>query len=188
MRCGSTRPAPAAARRRKNLTTTSWRSLDLPHDWAIELPFDQNSDGSHGFKPVGPGYPKNSVGWYRRTFELPAEDAGKRIWLTFDGAFRDATVWVNGWLVTAARGRLLSVPRGHHGRRAFRRQERRRREAWTRRKFEGWFYEGAGIYRHVWLDKTAPVAIAPDGIFVYSEFEEQRSEGQCRKSRSRPAC
>ena len=35
-------------------------------------------------------------------------------------------------------------------------------------KFEGWFYEGAGIYRHVWLDKTAPVAIAPDGIFVSS--------------------
>ena len=38
-------------------------------------------------------------------------------------------------------------------------------------KFEGWFYEGAGIYRHVWLDKTAPVAIAPDGIFVYSKFK-----------------
>ena len=38
-------------------------------------------------------------------------------------------------------------------------------------KFEGWFYEGAGIYRQVWLDKTAPLAIAPDGIFVYSKFK-----------------
>jgi beta-galactosidase len=82
----------------------SWRSINLPHDWAVELPFDKNSDTSHGFKPVGPGFPKNNVGWYRRTFELPAEDSGKRIWLTFDGVFRDATVWVNGWLVTRHEG------------------------------------------------------------------------------------
>src|ERR1039458_8548821 len=43
---------------------TAWRSLNLPHDWAIELPFDKNSDTSHGFKPVGPGYATNSVGWW----------------------------------------------------------------------------------------------------------------------------
>ena len=82
----------------------AWRLVDLPHDWAVELPFDQNSDGSHGFKPVGPGFAKNSVGWYRRMLELPKEDVGKRIWLTFDGVFRDATVWVNGWLVTRHEG------------------------------------------------------------------------------------
>src|ERR1039458_1355956 len=83
---------------------SAWRSLNLPHDGAIELPFDKNSDTSHGFKPVGPGYAKNSVGWYRRTFDLPAADSGKRIWLTFDGVFRDATVWVNGWLVKRHEG------------------------------------------------------------------------------------
>ena len=60
---------------------TTWRPLDLPHDWAIELPFDKNADTGHGFKPVGPGFNNNSVGWYRRTFDLPATDAGKRIWL-----------------------------------------------------------------------------------------------------------
>ena len=80
----------------------SWRTVNLPHDWAMELPFDKSADTSHGFKPVGPGFPKNNIGWYRRTFELPKEDSGKRIWLTFDGVFRDATVWVNGWLVSAA--------------------------------------------------------------------------------------
>ena len=147
----------------------SWRALDLPHDWAIELPFDKASDTSHGYKPVGPGYTKNSIGWYRRTLEMPKADAGKRIWLTFDGVFRDATVWVNGWLVKRHEG-------GYNG----------FREDITdvvkfggknvisvrvdASKFEGWFYEGAGIYRHVWLDKTAPVAIAPDGVFVYSQF------------------
>src|SRR5471030_1084971 len=59
----------------------SWRSVNLPHDWAIELPFEQTADGSHGFRAVGEGFPQNSTGWYRKTFDLPAADAGKRIWL-----------------------------------------------------------------------------------------------------------
>jgi len=77
----------------------SWRQVDLPHDWAIELPFDQTADGSHGFRAVGEGFPQNSIGWYRKTFELPASDSGKRIWIEFDGVYRDSTVIVNGWFV-----------------------------------------------------------------------------------------
>jgi beta-galactosidase len=148
----------------------SWRTVDLPHDWAIELPFDKNADGSHGFKPVGPGFPRNSVGWYRRTFEQPVSDAGKRIWLTFDGAFRDTTVWVNGWLVGRHESgyypfRYDITDVVHFGGRNFITVKV------DASKFEGWFYEGAGIYRHVWLDRTAPVAIAPDGVFVYPKFQ-----------------
>ncbi len=164
---------PASARFNDN----SWRTLDLPHDWAIELPFDKTADAGHGFKPVGPGFPKNSVGWYRRTFELPKEAAGKRIWLTFDGVFRDTEVWVNGWIV------------GHHesGYYPFRYDITDVAKFGDQNvisvrvdasKFEGWFYEGAGIYRHVWLDETAPVAIAPDGVFVYSEFKNNIPSGR----------
>ncbi len=158
---------PAAERFNDN----SWRTLNLPHDWAIELPFDKSADGSHGFKPVGPGFTKNSIGWYRRTFDLPQEDSDKRIWITFDGVFRDATVWVNGWLVERHEGgyypfRMDITDVAHFG----------GKNVVTVKvdasKFEGWFYEGAGIYRHVWLDKTAPVAIAPDGIFVHSKFKD----------------
>jgi beta-galactosidase len=148
----------------------SWRTLNLPHDWAIELPFAQNSDGSHGFKPVGPGFTKNSVGWYRRTFDLPAADAGKRIWLTFDGAFRDTTVWVNGWLVTRHEGGYYPFREDITDIVRFGGKNTVSVKV-DASKFEGWFYEGAGIYRHVWLDKTAPVAIAPDGVFVWSHFE-----------------
>jgi beta-galactosidase len=155
---------------------TSWRSLDLPHDWAIELPFDRNADTSHGFKPVGPGFPTNSVGWYRRTFELPKEDLGKRLWLQFDGAFRDTTLWVNGWLVARHEGgyypfRADITDIVHVG------GKNTVTVKVDASKFEGWFYEGAGIYRHVWLDKTAPVAIAPDGVFVYSQFKNNVPKG-----------
>ncbi|HTL69354.1 MAG TPA: beta-galactosidase GalA [Lacunisphaera sp.] len=154
----------------------SWRDVDLPHDWAIELPFDRNADLSHGFKALGPGYERNSVGWYRRKFELPAADAGQRIWLTFDGVFRDATVWVNGWLVRHHEGGYYPfreditdvVKFGGANVVAVRVDASR---------FEGWFYEGAGIYRHVWLDETAPVALAPDGLFVRSAFKDNVPAG-----------
>ncbi len=154
----------------------AWRSIDLPHDWAIELPFDKNSDTSHGYKPVGPGFAKNNIGWYRRTFELPKEDDGKRIWLTFDGVFRDATVWVNGWLVKRHEGGYYPFREDitdvvHFG------GKNVIAVKVDASKFEGWFYEGAGIYRHVWLDKIAPVAIAPDGIFVWSEFATNITKG-----------
>ena len=85
---------------------TGWRMIDLPHDWAVELPFVNDDQGqgdansrSHGFKPLGRRYPETSVGWYRRTFDIPESDKGRRIWIEFDGALRDAVVWVNGCFV-----------------------------------------------------------------------------------------
>jgi beta-galactosidase len=155
----------------------TWRTVNLPHDWAIEMPFDRAADGSHGFHAVGHGFEKNSVGWYRRTFDLPGEDAGKRLWLEFDGVFRDCTVFVNGWFV------------GHHesGYSSFRYDITDVANPGGKNviavkvdatQFEGWFYEGAGIYRHVWLVKTAPLAIAPDGVFVFSKFENNSPEGR----------
>ncbi len=148
---------------------TYWRVVNLPQDWAVELPFDLAADGSHGFKTLGGKYPTNSIAWYRRTFELPQEDESKRIWLAFDGVFRDATVWINGWRVRHHEGGYYPFREDitdvlHFG---GRNTVAVRVDA---TKTEGWFYEGAGIYRHVWLDKTAPVAIAPDGVFVCSRF------------------
>ena len=85
---------------------SQWRLLDLPHDWAVELPFVHDDAGtgdsqlrSHGYKPLGRRYPETSVGWYRREFEIPASDAGRRIWVEFDGVFRDALVFVNGCFI-----------------------------------------------------------------------------------------
>src|SRR6185437_9548116 len=77
-----------------------WRSLNLPHDWAVELPFvHDDALQSHGYKPLGRKYPETSVGWYRRGFDIPAGDFGRRIVLEFDGAFRSALVFLNGSLI-----------------------------------------------------------------------------------------
>ena len=154
----------------ESFSDSYWRVVNLPHDWAVELPFDWAADGSHGFKTLGGKYPTNSIGWYRRTFELPKEDASKHVWLAFDGVFRDATVWVNGWCVRHHEGGYYPFREDitdvlHFG---GRNTVAVRVDA---TKTEGWFYEGAGIYRHVWLDKTAPVAVAPDGIFVCAKFQ-----------------
>ena len=154
----------------------SWRTVNLPHDWAIELPFDKNADKNHGYRAVGPGFETNSIGWYRRAFELAKADEGKRIYLTFDGVYRDATVFVNGWIVRRHEGGYYPfreditdvVKYGERNVIAVKVDAT---------KFEGWFYEGAGIYRHAWLEKTAPVAIAPDGIFVYAKFNNNVPEG-----------
>jgi beta-galactosidase len=133
---------------------SKWRKQNLPHDWAVELPFVWDEElKSHGYKPLGRRYPATSVGWYRREFEVPASDAGRRIAVEFDGAFRDVLVFVNGCFIgrndngyapfrfditdfLAVSGKNCIVARvdASFG--------------------DGWFYEGAGIYRHVWLTKT----------------------------------
>ena len=82
------------------LTTATGKAVDLPHDWAIELPFQNDPAlASKGFYPLGRTYPATSVGWYRRVFELPAADAGKRITLEFDGAYRETMVVFNGFYI-----------------------------------------------------------------------------------------
>ncbi len=163
---------PASA----SYSDATWRRVDLPHDWAIEVPFDPAADASHGFRAVGPGFPQNSVAWYRRSFDLPKADAGKRIWLKFDGVYRDCTVFVNGWFVahnesgySGFRCDVTDVVNvGGPNVVAVKVDAS---------QFEGWFYEGAGIYRHVWLLKTAPLAVAPDGVDVYSRFRDNVPSG-----------
>ena len=163
--------------------TSAWQSVDLPHDWAVDLPFveDRGVNG-HGAKPLGRNYPETSIGWYRREFTIQPNELGRRFALEFDGVFRDATVILNGHFV----GRNLSgyapfrfdvtdfltyVTRDQAGAESPGKNVLLVRVDAT--EGEGWFYEGAGIYRHVWLESTAPVHIAPDGVFVTPELKRQ---------------
>ncbi len=148
-----------------------WRALDLPHDWAVEVPFDPRGSGSHGFKAVGPNFPETSVGWYRKAFTIPASDLGRRIRVEFDGVFRDSIAWINGhYLGTEESGYSgfgydLSDFLNYGGTNVLAVRVDATLE-------EGWFYEGAGIYRHAWLVKTDPVHVPPGGTFVTSEIRD----------------
>jgi beta-galactosidase len=169
---------PAAAR----FDDSAWRKVDLPHDWAVELPFVNDAILiGHGAKPLGREYPETSIGWYRKEFILPASDAGRQINVEFDGIFRNAIVFFNGHFLAqnmsgyapltlnlsdfsnfggktpgkpgdAAPGSNVLVVRVDAS------------------LDEGWFYEGAGIYRHVWLTKTAPVHIERWGTAIRTDF------------------
>jgi beta-galactosidase len=148
-----------------------WRSLDLPHDWAVELPFQNDPDLlNKGFYPLGRKYPATSVGWYRRVFELPAQDAGKRITVEFDGAYREAMVLFNGFYIGRHSGGYdpFSFDVSDFAYVGQRNVLLVRVDA---TQSDGWFYEGAGIYRHVWLVKTNPVHVKRWGTFVRSQVQ-----------------
>jgi beta-galactosidase len=152
-----------------NYDDSAWRQLNLPHDWAVELPFNSSADGGHGYKPVGNtstfNAGTNNIGWYRRTFTLPSNYAGQSLWLQFDGVYRNCLVWFNGHILGRNVGGYESfyfdvTPYANPG----------GTNVLVVRvdasRFEGWFYEGAGIYRHAWLTAENPVHVAQWGTYV----------------------
>lgn len=147
-----------------------WKEVNLPHDWVVDLPFSPDASHSHGYKTVGYKYPETSVGWYRKVFSLPADDLGRHLSLRFDGIFRDARVWVNGFYLGsepsgyASQVYDISEYLNYGGDNVIAVRADASLE-------EGWFYEGAGIYRHVWLEKTDPLHVAPFGTFVHSSLD-----------------
>jgi beta-galactosidase len=149
----------------------------VPHDWVVELPF-VNADNSdvmaHGYKPVGGLFPETSIGWYRKHFTVASADSGMRFQIQFDGIFRNANIWLNGFFV----GNNLSGYMGAaYDITDFIRFDRDnvlvvRADA---TQYEGWFYEGAGIYRHVWLNQYDNLHITDGGLFVYADVENNKA-------------
>jgi len=138
-----------------------WKPVHLPHDFVVEGTFDPKADGSHGFLP------KDS-GWYRKSFDLPLNDKGKSLWLDFDGVYRDSRVWLNGKLLgkhasgyTSFRYDISDVA-NYGGKNTL-------TVYVDARISEGWWYEGGGIYRHVWLTKADPLHVKPWGTYVVSK-------------------
>ena len=130
--------------------------------------FSENADIlSHGYKPVGGMYPETSVGWYRKYFTISKSDSIKHFQLKFDGVFRDANFWINGFYLGNNKSGYIGATYDITDFTNFDKDNVIvvRVDA---TQYEGWFYEGAGIYRHVWLIKTNDILIADDGVFVYS--------------------
>jgi beta-galactosidase len=138
---------------------SAWRQINLPHDWAIEGPFTHSGGGGMG------RLPNAGIGWYRKKLNLPAQDAGKRIFLDVDGAMSYATVWLNGQLIGGwpfgyASWRLDLTPvakPGGENTLVIRLDNPPSSSRW---------YPGGGIYRNVWLVKTQPLHVGQWGTYL----------------------
>ncbi len=145
---------------------SSWQDVTVPHDWAATLPSSPDASHSHGYKTIGWQHPGTSVGWYRRAFSFDQASRGSRFILRFDGIYRDATLWFNGIY-------MGGCPSGY----AVQTYDITPYIDWDGPNVlcvradatleEGWFYEGAGIYRNVWLLETPQVHPVPGGISVH---------------------
>jgi beta-galactosidase len=145
-----------------NVNDVTWRTLNLPHDWSIEFPFDSTSPTG-----IGGGALRGGLGWYRKTFVLPQSDKGRNIFIDFDGVYRNSEVWINGhslgirpngyisfrydltpYLNYGAQKNVISVKVDN-----------------LRQPNSRW-YSGSGIYRNVWLVKTGKIYVDHWGTFI----------------------
>ena len=136
-----------------------WKKLSLPHDWAVTGPFRIELEGATGKLPW------KGVGWYRKHFTLPAADAGKQIFVDFDGAMANAKIWLNGkyvgtWPYGYNSFRMDLTPYIKVG------QENILAVRLDTENWDSRWYPGAGIYRHVWLVKTKQVHIGNWGTYI----------------------
>jgi beta-galactosidase len=137
---------------------SSWQIVNIPHDYIVGGAFDPKADEAHGYLPVEPG-------WYRKTIWIPGADQGLRLWLEFDGVYRDSQMWLNGHYLGRHPSGYTSfsydvssyaMP-GANNLLVVRVDPT---------QFEGWWYEGGGIYRHTRLISVAPLQVAPWGVYV----------------------
>jgi len=138
---------------------SAWRELDIPHDWAIEMPYDETENINHGFKPRG-------IAWYRKTFKLPEELKDRQLYLEFGSVLTHCEVWVNGQPMhrnhCGYTGFIIDITSmANFGSLINTAAVRVDAEA-----FEAWSYEGAGINRHIDLHITDKLHIKPQGVYV----------------------
>lgn len=155
----------------------NWQKVNLPHDWAVALPFVKSSNldvMAHGYKPVGGLFPETSIGWYRKRFSINAADSGKRFQIQFDGIYRDANIWINGFYLGNNKSGYLGANYDITDYINYQKPNILvvRVDA---TQYEGWFYEGAGIYRHVWLNEYQNTHLVKDGLFVHTAVNKTQA-------------
>ncbi len=139
---------------------SSWVALDVPHDWSIALPFTQSSPAG-----AGGGYLNGGVGWYRKTFTLPASSAGQKVFVQFDGVYMDSTVYLNGTQVGARPYGFSSFECDLTANANFGASNVLAVRVNNQQPSSRW-YSGSGIYRHTWLKTVNPVRVAYMGAAV----------------------
>jgi beta-galactosidase len=145
---------------RPDFNDAQWRQVRLPHDWAIEGPFDSKLNPHTGALPIF------GTGWYRKSFTIPASGKGRYFSIEFDGAMANSRVWLNGKELGGRPYGYIGfgfdlTPYLHFGAEANVLAVRLTPEDRSSR-----WYPGAGIYRNVWMDITGPVHVGRWGTYV----------------------
>ncbi|BBF43106.1 beta-galactosidase [Lachnospiraceae bacterium KM106-2] len=152
-----------------------WKEVAIPHDWKIRQPYSEPKEGNTVLTgrivtEATTGYLPDNIGYYRKKFRVPSESLGKRIFLEFEGVMRDSTVWVNGCYigshVSGYTGFAYDISEyvnyGKEGENVV--------LVKTDSTYkEGWWAEGAGIYRNIWINTLETIHVKRHGIFVYTK-------------------
>ncbi|WP_031427909.1 beta-galactosidase GalB [Flavimarina sp. Hel_I_48] len=141
---------------------TSWNTLNLPHDWSVGLPFEENSPSG-----AGGGSLRGGLGWYKKTFQVPAADSSKITKIIFDGVYHNSSVWINGNF-------LGKRPNGYIGFEydltPFLKYGDTNNEILIKvdnaQQPNSRWYSGSGIYRNVWLTTTNKLRVPQWGTFI----------------------
>lgn len=144
-----------------NFDDSSWRKLDLPHDWSIEGKSEKNnpSEGDGGFYPMG-------TGWYRKTFSVPAQWKNQKVAIYFEGVYMNAEVFVNGKSVGMQPYGYTSFEYDLTPYLKFGQQNTIAVKVDNSKQKNSRWYSGSGIYRHVWLKIRNPIHIKTWGVAI----------------------
>lgn len=145
-----------------NFNDSSWRTLDLPHDWSIEGEFSESNPAT-----TGGGALPGGIGWYRKTFTVPESDKDKLVFIEFDGIYRDSEVWINGKYLGKRPNGYISFQYNltdflNYG---IEKNVIAVRVDNSQQPNSRW-YSGSGIYRNVWLTKTNKLHVDHWGTFI----------------------
>ena len=142
---------------------STWRKLDLPHDWSIEGPFDENAPSGlcGGYLPTG-------IGWYRKRFRLAESLKEQIITLEFDGVYENSEVWINGQLLGKRPYGYVPFYYDLTPHVKFGRDNVIAVRVDNSRQTNCRWYSGSGIYRHTWLLSTSKLHVDHWGTFVRS--------------------
>jgi beta-galactosidase len=145
-----------------NFGDASWKTLALPHDWSIELPFDSTSPTG-----TGGGALRGGLGWYRKTFTIPATSKGKKVFIDFDGVYMNSEVFINGHSLGVRPNGFMSFRYDlthylHYG------NEKNviAVKVDNSKQPNSRWYSGSGIYRNVWLTTVNHIFVGQWGTHV----------------------
>lgn len=171
-----------------DLNDSKWRNVDIPHDFVAEGDYTRKNNVGGDMQKIpemesidsrhfAGGSLEGGVAWYRKTFETPSDYEGKRVYICFDGVYRNCDVYLNEYFIGNHKCGYTSfyyditdfINIGGENKLAVRVDST---------GHEGWWYEGGGIYRHVWLEVKDRVHVEKWGTFISSRVDLDKQSAE----------